>query len=521
MTIRARVKPSWPVIVEGVGGIIVTQSRGRAVIDFDYTSSELGAELQQAVDAAAVSAVDAATSETAAEAAQAAAETAAESATSASNVTTFATKALAIAASPVTQYVRYLGIAAQGDFGGVDALYSLAESAPSHDHYITCANGSIYIRVPPPAGVPCNVVEIGLLPNRGSGTDCTPDLNAVFTAADNSDCKFWMFPSVGSQYYFNSKPNPMPPMRVKGPGMLDTINLYKNFVSDNPWDGIFNIHASNTFVEDLRFVGLGGSQNATASNVGTGCAISIVSNATDGEMGYGGLNNIEVTSDASLPNGHACLAYNIYVDGAVGGSLPGVRAFPMTNLKMFGAELGALFLKCAVAAKVDGPGCFTAGGLTSKVWIDGISGKSAGGFAMNLANMLDGIDVDWTTGLNLQVGIIAGDIDVSATCVNTYINGSLSLVTSITNLSASTKFSDLPYLSGTASLSTTAAAQNYGTGRQFLLTPQITLQPLDASDTGATGIVTARSAGGWTGKVSSGSLTVDWVATGIINTWAP
>lgn len=52
MTILARVKPSWPVIVQGTGGITVSQSNGRALIGFDYNESETGSELNQAIDAA-------------------------------------------------------------------------------------------------------------------------------------------------------------------------------------------------------------------------------------------------------------------------------------------------------------------------------------------------------------------------------------------------------------------------------------------------------------------------------------
>lgn len=84
MTIRARVKPSWPILVAGEGGVTVAQSKGRAVIGFDYENSELGSELAQAVSSATTQAGNAQTSATAAAASAVDAATAAGSLTYAS-----------------------------------------------------------------------------------------------------------------------------------------------------------------------------------------------------------------------------------------------------------------------------------------------------------------------------------------------------------------------------------------------------------------------------------------------------
>ncbi len=56
MTIRTRVLSKWPKIVQGTGGVTISESNGRATIGFDYTTSQLGTELQQAVDTASAQA---------------------------------------------------------------------------------------------------------------------------------------------------------------------------------------------------------------------------------------------------------------------------------------------------------------------------------------------------------------------------------------------------------------------------------------------------------------------------------
>lgn len=80
MTIRARVLPRWPVVVQGTGGVTVDYDHGRATIGFDYEDSEFGIELEQAIAAAAASATAAETAETNAETAETNAEAAAAAA---------------------------------------------------------------------------------------------------------------------------------------------------------------------------------------------------------------------------------------------------------------------------------------------------------------------------------------------------------------------------------------------------------------------------------------------------------
>lgn len=436
-------------------------------------------------------------------------------------VSEYACKVDAVAASPRSPYIRIYGINVLGDNGGIDALYSFTATVPPHKHYITCANGRMYVRVPPPAGVPCNVAEMGLV-STISSVDSTPALNDIYDVVLNGGCKNWRFCDLHSDYYFNSLPNPMPAMRLTGPGTKTDFSLYKNFPSASPDQGIFNIHISDTFLDGIRIVGLAGSQDPS-THVGTGCGVSVVSNVTDGAIGYGALGAIEVTSDVTLPNGHACLAYDVYLEGKAT-AVVGVRAIPMGPLKLFGAEIGSLFQGGGVGFNIQINGTYTAGGLSGKLCLDGgSSGRGADGTLITAGEIFDGADIDFHTGCTINAGLWAnGDITISAVCEGIVINGYLGKIDSITNLSPTTKFGDIPYLSGVVTLSTVVVAQNYGAGRSFLITPNVFLQPLDASNTGAVGVLTARSDTGWSACVTGAvALDAQWQAIGIIKTWSP
>lgn len=138
MTIQARVKPTWPIIVQGTGGITVDQSRGRAVIGFDYDGSEFGVALQQAVDSATDSANSAAASEAAAETAAAEAVAAANSFVSYDNVAAY--EAATVGSGKTYVYIkRYYSDTTFGHPGG--HWCKIQNTAPSHTAYHVSADG--------------------------------------------------------------------------------------------------------------------------------------------------------------------------------------------------------------------------------------------------------------------------------------------------------------------------------------------------------------------------------------------
>lgn len=105
MTFQARILPTWPIVLQGIGGVTVDYDAGRATIGFDYDESELGIELADAVAAAGASETAAEAAQAAAEDAKADAEAAAAVSQAAANSTVrnlFSTKAAAIAFTPDT-----------------------------------------------------------------------------------------------------------------------------------------------------------------------------------------------------------------------------------------------------------------------------------------------------------------------------------------------------------------------------------------------------------------------------------
>jgi hypothetical protein len=150
MTILARVKPTWPIIVQGTGGVTVSQSRGRAVIGFDYENSELGAELKQAVDSADADAAATAADRVqtgqdvvAAQAAQAAAEAAAENA-SANVDTNYFGNVAAFEAATIGDAINRVYIASyySAVFGNPGSHWcKIQDTAPSHYAYHVSSNG--------------------------------------------------------------------------------------------------------------------------------------------------------------------------------------------------------------------------------------------------------------------------------------------------------------------------------------------------------------------------------------------
>lgn len=140
MTIQARVKPTWPIIVQGTGGITVDQSRGRAVIGFDYDGSEFGVALQQAVDSATDSANSAAASEAAAETAAAEAVAAATSFVSFDSVAAF--EAATIGDDATYVYIKRYYTSFVSSFGNPGGHWcKIQDTAPNHTAYHVSADG--------------------------------------------------------------------------------------------------------------------------------------------------------------------------------------------------------------------------------------------------------------------------------------------------------------------------------------------------------------------------------------------
>jgi hypothetical protein len=342
----------------------------------------------------------------------------------------------AILSSPVTDVVEIHGYNTVADFAGTFARYKAVAVEPTtHDHYFEAANGRFFEGVPAAPITPVPVTVLGLLLNQGPTFDCTPAFNKVIEAADNSGCKHWCFPAGG--YYFNTRPDDINILGVRfiGDGSDTAVAMVKNFRSLGTADGIFNFRESNFALRDMRFLAVEGSQ-AAGTFIGTGCMISIVSQ-TGKSIGYGEIDNIEITGDASLPNGHACDAVHIYLDGtdssAGAGAGFGVRAIDMTRLKLFGAEVYTLWMHNTVSCWASGQGTFRAGGLSGAIAIDGSVGTKSQGNIIQFSHVSDGMIAAETTGLQVNVGQWdAGVISIASTAAG-WASGDLRNTASLSN----------------------------------------------------------------------------------------
>ncbi len=249
-------------------------------------------------------------------------------------------------------------------------------------------------------------------PDQGSAIDITPALNAAMTYLSTSASDRWLYITEGA-YYFNTEP----PVRdfqasVRGDGMF-TTTLYKNFQSTNIWNGVITHtdNADGSIVEDLAVIGVSGSTNGTA---GTGCGLGLYSVNADGSISFVNYTRVRVTTDS--PVGADRYKYGIYWNGtnATSGAL-GLRACTMTNVQVFGAELGSAYLAGMNSCNVSGASAFnSAGGTTGVLVIDGSAAVANTGLNIDAGAITDGLSFGYTERVSVRSANIGGSMTLTA-----------------------------------------------------------------------------------------------------------
>ena len=236
-----------------------------------------------------------------------------------------------------------------------------------------------------------------------SGVDTTPTFNAAIAAIATGAFKSRTLYFPPGSYNFNTKPdNITASTLIVGAGMYRTY-VYKNFVTANPGDGIFNFRGGPGIGSQSSGVySLNITSQASPTSSG-GCLISGVSSPNS--TGYTGTIGYVVCRDLYLTSGGSGHDYAIYLDG----SNPGVqvRTFLITNCAIFGGALGALYGYSCVNLNVTGCSFYNAGGSSTggKVVLSGTAGYPT--LAFIEANALaGGVDLDRCE----QTTIIAGGI---------------------------------------------------------------------------------------------------------------
>jgi hypothetical protein len=237
-----------------------------------------------------------------------------------------------------------------------------------------------------------------------SASDATPTFNAALAAiaAGGTKTRTLYFPP--GSYNFNTKPdNITASTLIVGAGMYRTY-VYKNFVTANPGDGIFNFRGGPGIGSQSSGVyALNITSQASPTSSG-GCLISGVSSPNS--TGYTGAIGYVVCRDLYLTSGGSGHDYAIYLDG----SNPGVfvRTFLINDCVIFGGALGALYGYSCVNLNVTGCSFVNAGGtagIGGKVVLSGPAGFPAQAF-MQANAFAGGFDLDRCE----QTTIIAGSI---------------------------------------------------------------------------------------------------------------
>ena len=505
-----------PAIGGLVSGTVVAGYKDSST--FRMLSDQASTAIQAAAEAA----------QAAAEAAEANAEASATEAAG-SVIPQFVTKASAEAYTPNgtdPDYIRFLSeTGLDPSNGGQDWLGKKGGAEPSHANWIRnrAGAGSYYERVPASPRVPAGLWEFGVegRPNQGSGVNATTAFNKMLVAAANSGFKSYQFPP--GQMYFNSRPNDIevPGLELYGPGMRDTNAYYKNFESGGTIDAILNFRLRNFRVRDFRFVGIAGSQNAGGTS-GTGCFLSVVSDDPAQNIGYFEIDDIECTSDGTLPNGHACVYVNIALQGLVGAN-PGyaVRSANIRGLKLFGGEIGALWLDNCTNMEITGQGTFLAGGLSGKVLITGTSTYPCTGNLIDFAHISDGL-----TSYEASHNVVraakwdGGTISLVSTAINTIVEGTHNSVT-VSNAAGSSTVRNQFGVVGqhivagtTTGIGTSYTTVNFPTGVTFASAPIVTANVIGAGSGGLGVDIGAIGTSSFTAAVASGTEDIVWTAVG-------
>jgi len=328
-----------------------------------------------------------------------------------------------------------------------------------------------------------------------SASDATPTFNAALAAIAAGTSKTRTLYLPPGLYWFNTKPNNITAStQIVGAGMNRTY-VYKNFVTANPGDGIFNfrggpgIGSQSSGVYALNITSL-----ASPTSSG-GCLISGVSSPNT--EGFTGIIGYVICRDLYLTSGGSGHDYAIYLDG----SNPGVyvRTFYITNCVIFGGALGAMYAYSCINLNVTGCDFVNAGGALNtggKVVLSGPPNYPTQAF-IQAHKLSGGVELDRCH----QTTIIAGGIGnmITNTANTQYVHVSAGYWTGAQN---NWQFST----TSTGNTGITSTAEIDVSGRIN------SSQNITASGKGVTGISYPTGSTAW-GIVSAGA-----VDTGVLNT---
>ncbi len=440
----------------------------------------------------------------------------------------FVTKADAEAFTPTgtdPDYVRFFSDSGlDPSNGGQDWLGKKVGVEPSHANWIRNRSGSgaYYERVPAAPRVPAGLWEFGDegKPNQGPSVDCTAAVNKMLVAAANSGFKSYQFP-VGSMY-FNTRPNDflVEGIELYGPGMRDTNALVKNFESNGTVDAIFNFRRKNFRCRDFRFLGIESSQSSVTT-AGTGSFISVVS-MSDNTTGYFEIDDIECTSDATLPNGHACVAVDIILQG-INGHIPGysTRSSFLRGMKLFGGEMGTLWLENCTNMEVTGQGTFQAGGLKGTVLVTGTAAYPCTGNLIDFVHISDGLN-SYYAGHNVirAAKWDGGTISLGAGVADTIVDGTHNSVIVADSSVRSTIRNQFGVIgqhivTGTKTgIGTSYTTVNFPSGVTFASPPIVTANVIGAALGGVGLDIGTIGTSSFTAAIASGTEDIVWIAVG-------
>jgi hypothetical protein len=250
-----------------------------------------------------------------------------------------------------------------------------------------------------------------------SASDATPTFNAALAAiaAGGTKTRTLYFPP--GSYIFNTKPNDITASTlIVGAGMYRTY-VYKQFVTANPGDGIFNFRGGSGIGSQSSGVySLNITSQASPTSSG-GCLISGISSASS--SGFTGTLGYIVCRDLYLTSGGGGHDYAIYLDG----STPGVavRTFLIHSCIIFGGAIGALYASSCTNLQLVECNCTNAPGTSTagKIVLTGVPGFPSQAMIHGTA-FAGGFDLDHCT----QTSIVASSIGntITNTANTQYVN---------------------------------------------------------------------------------------------------
>jgi hypothetical protein len=250
-----------------------------------------------------------------------------------------------------------------------------------------------------------------------SGVDTTPTFNAAIAAIATGAFKSRTLYFPPGSYNFNTKPNNITASTlIVGAGMYRTY-IYKNFVTVNSGDGIFNFRGGTGIGSDSSGVYALNIISAASPTSSGGCLISGISSASS--SGFSGTIGYIICRDLYLTSGGGGHDYAIYLDG----STPGVavRTFLIHSCIIFGGAIGALYASSCTNLQLVECNCTNAPGTStaSKIVLTGVPGFPSQAMIHGTA-FAGGFDLDYC----IQTSIVASSIGntITNTANTQYVN---------------------------------------------------------------------------------------------------